>query len=255
MNGIEHSWDRMAAAYEDFTESEHSYSYTIEWPCIKDMLPDLKHKSVLDLGCGTGRFTFLLEELQPRKVTGVDISQNMLDIARQKAALKHSKAEFIKEDISRLNTDQKYDFVFSSTVTHYIKDLDSLFTKIFAMLNERCFCIMSVMNPVYTAQYPISNGDAFPGDDEWAVRYLDKRERSYIQPWIEYDDEIEDYLSSSSHHTFSDYINAIVKAGFSIVEIQEPGPPERWKEEQPSRFNAFIETPSFMMLKMLKPLK
>ncbi len=59
----EQNWNRMAAAYEDFTESECSYSYAIEWPCIQKMLPDIKDKAVLDLGCGTGRFTFLLEKL------------------------------------------------------------------------------------------------------------------------------------------------------------------------------------------------
>lgn len=250
---IEQNWDRMAAAYEGFTESEGSYSYTVEWPCIQEMLPDLKGKAVLDLGCGTGRFTFLLEKLQTRKITGMDISQNMLDIAKRKAAERNSQAEFIKGNVSDLDIGGKYDFVFSSTVTHYIKDLYGLFAKIYAVLNKRCFCVISVMHPVYTAQYPVNKGDVFPEDDEWIVRYLDKRERSYIQPWIEYNDEIENYLSSCFHHTLGDYLNSIIKAGFSLVEIREPGPPEKWKEEQPLRYNAFIETPSYMILKLFKP--
>lgn len=40
-NEIEKNWDEMSKAYEDFTEDEDSYSYTIEWPCIKRMLPSL----------------------------------------------------------------------------------------------------------------------------------------------------------------------------------------------------------------------
>lgn len=252
MSEIEKNWDHMALAYEDFTESEDSYSYTIEWPCIQSMLTDLKDKDVLDLGCGTARFTFLFEKLQPRKITGIDLSEAMLNIAKKKAATKLSSAVFIKEDISRFNADEQYDFIFSSTVTHYIKDLQGLFERIYSALRSRGFCIISAMNPVYTSQYPISRSGLFPNDDEWVVRYLDKSERSYIQPWIEYNDEIENYLSSSFHHTFSDYINAIAMAGFSIVEMQEPAPPEKWKTEQPERYNAFIETPSFMVLKLLK---
>lgn len=56
-NEIERNWDEMAKTYEEFTEEEDSYSYTIEWPCIKEMLPGLNGKTVLDLGCGTGRFS------------------------------------------------------------------------------------------------------------------------------------------------------------------------------------------------------
>lgn len=253
MDSIEQNWDHMALAYEDFTEGEDSYSYTIEWPCIQGMLPDLEDKYVLDLGCGTGRFTFLFENFKPRKITGIDLSQAMLDKANEKAAARNSNTAFIKEDISKLDTGKQYDFIFSSTVTHYIKDLGGLFKIIYSVLKTKGFCIISAMNPVYTAQYPISRNGSFPGDDEWVVRYLDKSERAYVQPWIELNDDIEDYLSTSFHHTFSDYINAIANAGLSIVEMREPAPPEKWKTEQPKRYNAFIETPSFMVLKLMKP--
>lgn len=61
-NVIEKNWNDMAEAYEDFTESADSYSYAIEWPCIREMLPQLNRKRILNLGCGTGRFSFLFEK-------------------------------------------------------------------------------------------------------------------------------------------------------------------------------------------------
>ena len=251
---IEKNWDMMAKAYEDFTEGEDSYSYKIEWPCIKKMLPDLNGKNVLDIGCGTGRFTFLLEKENAKSITGLDLSTEMLNLAKEKADKQSSKAEFIKGDMFNLENSlhRKYDFIFSSTSSHFINDLKSLFRQISSVLNIGGQAVISVINPVYSAQYPIKHGDEFPSDDEWIVKYLDKSERSYIQPWIEYNDDIENYLCMSYHHTFSDYINAAIAAGLSIEEVEEPYPPEEWKESEKGRYDNFIETPTYLIMKLKK---
>jgi SAM-dependent methyltransferase len=178
-NEIEKNWDEMSKAYENFTENEESYSYAIEWPCIKKILPSLQGKRILDLGCGTGRFDFLFEKENPISILGLDISEEMLNIAKEKAVNTHSK-------------------------------------------------------------------------DEWIVRYLDKSKRAYIQPWIEYNDKIKDFLSTSYHHTFGDYLNAIISAGLKIETVEEPYPPEKWKQNNYGRYNSFIETPSYMILKLFK---
>lgn len=254
MNNIEENWNVMAMAYEDFTENSDSYSYTIEWPCIQKMLPDLKDKSILDLGCGSGRFTFLLEKEEPRIITGIDLSQQMLDIAREKSNKNNSKAVFQKGDITNLDllNTETVDFIFSSTTFHYIIDLNALFSQLYSLLNTGGSCILTLMHPVYTAGYPIDKNGIFPSDDDWSIRYLDKSIRSYIQPWIEYNCLINNYLSSSYHHTFSDYFNAIIKAGFQIIQVEEPAPPDEWKKRFYNRYDSFIQTPSFLILKLAK---
>jgi len=253
-NEIEKNWDDMAKAYEDFTEGEDSYSNTIEWPCIQKMLPQLKNKRILDLGCGTGRFSFLFEKENPLSVLGVDISGHMLDIAKEKARERGSKVRFMQADISNsdIYAGEKYDFIFSSTTSHYIEDIRSLFRNIYGALEDNGVCIFSLMHPVYTAQYPVDKNGEFPSDDEWVVRYLDKSKRTYIQPWIEFNDSIENFLSTSYHHTVSDYFNAVIDAGFRIEKVEEPYPPESWKQSCHRRYNAFIETPSYMIVKLSK---
>lgn len=253
-NEIEENWDETSRAYEYFTEDEDSYSYKIEWPCIQKMLPKLNEKKILDLGCGTGRFDFIFEKENPFSILGVDISEQMLKIAKEKATIKGSKVKFIKEDISNLDTysNGKFDFIFSSTTLHYIYDIKELFNNMYNVLEEKGVCIVSLMNPIYTAQYPVDKNGEFPSDDEWVVRYLDKSKRAYIQPWIEYNDSSNDYLSISYHHTVSDYFSAIISAGFTIDRVEEPFPPENWKQECNERYNAFIETPSYMILRLSK---
>ena len=65
---------------------------------------------VLDPCCGSG--TFLLErgKLSPcATLTGVDIAQSAVDIAKVNAAAAHSKAKFIRNDCLRFVADSPYD--------------------------------------------------------------------------------------------------------------------------------------------------
>lgn len=249
----ESEWDSMALAYEVFNNSPDSYSYTIEWPCVQQLLPELRGKRILDVGCGTGIFTFLLEQYFPEKVVGLDFSEGMLNAAREKGRERRSHADFLQGDAVHLADyfEEPFDLVFSSTTTHYIQDLKPLFEQIKAVLKPGGVCILSMIHPVYSAQYPIDQNGVFPGEEDWVVRYLDRRRRAYIQPWIEYNEDFENRLSRSFHHTFGDYINAILAEGLRIQEIREPMPPEHWKISAYGRYNNFIETPTFMVLKLV----
>lgn len=254
MNQIKEDWNTTAQTYEEFNNSPDSYSYNIEWPTIQNMLPGLEGKTVLDIGCGTGIFTFLLEQYKPSKLMGLDLSESMLEIARQKAAALHSKAIFTAGDAAYLNqyTQEKWDFIFSSTTTHYIENLNLFFENLSKVLSDNGTAILSIIHPVYSSMYPVDCGKAFPDDEDWKVNYLEKTMRAYIQPWIEYNDKYENRLSKSFHHLVSDYINAIINAGLKICEIQEPLPPEAWKTGCAARYESYMETPVYMIIKLTK---
>lgn len=251
---IEKNWDDMSYYYEAFTRGENSYSQQIEMPCLGRLLPDLKDKKVLDLGCGSGRFAFEFEFAQAQRVVGIDFSQSMLDIAHYKGQELSSKVEFIKGDVACFSEfiDEKFDLIFSSTTLHFIEDLPGVFKQIYQALEEEGTCVLSLIHPVYSSQYPVSDQGHLPEDHAWQVRYLDQRQRAYVQPWIEYNDQVEDYLCTSYHHTFSDYMNAIVMAGLKVDKVSEPGPPEAWLAKGMGRYESYIKTPTYMLLKVSK---
>lgn len=252
MNPIQEDWNRSARAYEQFNTAPDSYSACIEWPCVQTLLPPIRGKRVLDLGCGTGIFTFLLERLEPSRLLGLDLSEEMLAIARQKASARASRAEFRLGDAARAAdlTGETFDLVFSSTMTHYLPTLPPLMAQIARCLAPGGVCVLSVIHPVYSAQYPVARGGAFPRDEDWTVRYLDRSLRAYVQPWIEYNDEVENRLSASYHHTFGDYAEAIHAAGLRLEAVREPLPPESWQGD--FRCESFVETPAYMVLKITR---
>lgn len=65
---------------------------------------------ILDVGCGTGRHAVELAR-RGYSVTGADLSENMLDKARKKAAEAGVKIDFIKADARNLPFQDEFDLV------------------------------------------------------------------------------------------------------------------------------------------------
>jgi trans-aconitate 2-methyltransferase len=85
---------------------------------------------VLDAGCGTGRLTGELLPLLPRgRVVGVDLSQNMLQSARQHlGAWFNSGLCLVACDLLSLPFARVFDGVVSTAALHWVLDHDRLFT-------------------------------------------------------------------------------------------------------------------------------
>ncbi|MDQ2700528.1 MAG: methyltransferase domain-containing protein, partial [Actinomycetota bacterium] len=86
-------------------------------------------ETVLDAGCGSGDVTTHLLELLPEgRVVAVDGSPSMLEQARR--LLPAGRTEFICQDLSRLQLGERVDHVFSNATFHWIKDHDTLFSRL-----------------------------------------------------------------------------------------------------------------------------
>lgn len=77
--------------------------YLIKYFCVKEL--DIKPRTmVLDLCCGTGDFTKLINKVYPRaKVIGLDFSQNMLKLAKEK----NPKGVFLQADCTAIPFSEK----------------------------------------------------------------------------------------------------------------------------------------------------
>ena len=89
--------------YKKLRENEVNANNLFEIPALFSMMPDLKDKTILDLGCGFGEHCKRFVENGAKKVVGIDISVKMLEIAKQENA--DSKITYINmpmENISQL---------------------------------------------------------------------------------------------------------------------------------------------------------
>jgi ubiquinone/menaquinone biosynthesis C-methylase UbiE len=79
--------------------------------------------SVLDVGCGVGRWSLRLAA-RGMEVTGIDLSQLMLERAIERANERRLTCEFIKADANQLRLNRRFDLILSVTVLQHIVDPD-----------------------------------------------------------------------------------------------------------------------------------
>ena len=96
-----------------------------EWQVLRSMLPPLNGRKVLDLGCGFGWFCRWAMSEQASRVVGIDLSERMLDRARQGTA--RGMIEYRQADLDGVVLPAGlFDLVYSSLTLHYVIDLDRL---------------------------------------------------------------------------------------------------------------------------------
>jgi len=85
---------------------------------------EIKDKTILDAGCGTGIFSIIFANNGAKKVTGIDISEGSLGTARHlKKKFNLDNTEFRKEDMLILPfSDEKFDIVWAWGTVHHTTD-------------------------------------------------------------------------------------------------------------------------------------
>lgn len=88
------TFDKQAQFYDSTYYGQHAKKL---YACVIDTMNKYDYQNVLDIGCGTGNI--LMEVLKRKNITvsGIDLSENMLDIAKtrlgEKADLKKGDSE------------------------------------------------------------------------------------------------------------------------------------------------------------------
>ena len=123
---------------------------------------------ILDLGAGTGLFSeFILQKYPNAKITLVDLSQKMLDIA-QKRFSSNKNINIIQGDFSTFKGEKLYNAVISSLAIHHLEDKTKveLYNTIFSLLKPDGIFI---------------NAEQVAGESEYFSRLYDQEWRRKVE--------------------------------------------------------------------------
>jgi len=221
------------AGYSGLPRSVQGLEAAPEWPTLRAMLPDLRDRRVVDLGCGFGWFCRFARKAGAAQVLGIDVSENMLARARETtsdAAIVYHQADLE----SLVLPEGAFDVAYSSLTLHYLENLAALFAQVHRTLAPGGRFVFSVEHPIYTApREPKWAGDTWPLN-----RYLEEGPRTT------------DWLAKGvikQHRTVATYLNLLLERGFSILKIEEWGPTEAQIAEHPE-WACERERPPFLLV-------
>jgi ubiquinone/menaquinone biosynthesis C-methylase UbiE len=174
---------------------------------------------VLDMGCGTGRFTIPLAE-RARSVSGLDMSAMMLATARKKLADRELEAELHQGDMADLPfPDASFDVVVSMLALMHIprQDRQQVFGEVARVLRPGGRLLMGVKNSVFERMF---RGDRFAvvditdAESEELIFTNTRSGEDMVAPW----------------HSFSpDELTSLsAVAGLSLVHLRGNSPIAAW---------------------------
>jgi SAM-dependent methyltransferase len=230
------------AGYSQLPRSLKGLDGAPEWADLMALLPDLKGLRVLDLGCGFGWFCRHAAGQGAASVTGIDISENMLERARSVGA--DPRIAYRRSDLEELELEPgSFDVAYSSLALHYVKRLDALLAELAKALRPGSRFVFSVEHPVFTAPLEAGWMAGRNGEKIWPVdHYLVEgpRDRNWFVNGV-----------VKQHRTISSYIDLLTASGFTLSRLIEWGPTDaqivshpEWAEER--------QRPMFMLVSAVR---
>ncbi|MDA5635846.1 MULTISPECIES: class I SAM-dependent DNA methyltransferase [Rhizobium/Agrobacterium group] len=122
---VETLFDQHAEAFEDILVEQLGYAVPM---MVRQRLQTLNlgpFKRLLDLGCGTGLTGEALRDMA-EDITGIDISENMVEIAHEKDLYETLYVAEV-EDFLEDNDDEPFDIITATDVLPYLGALEPMF--------------------------------------------------------------------------------------------------------------------------------
>ena len=208
------------AAYAQMSRSQQGLDGAGEWHQLQPLFPDMTGKDVLDLGCGYGWHCKYAADHGAKSVLGIDLSEKMIAEAKKRNAvpgITYRVCSLQDYDYPK----DSFDLVVSNLVLHYVEDLDAIYRRIHETLRPGGVFLMNIEHPTFTAGV----NQQFAKDGTWPVD-------DYYYPGLRKTDFLGHEITKY-HHTLTQILGGLLKAGFRIESIEEAMPPEEWRAVMP----------------------
>jgi len=189
--GVVEGYDRWAPTYD----REHNPLIAVEENITLDLIGNVRNQSVLDVGCGTGRYCELLAK-KGAEVVGIDPSSRMLERAKRKITA-DCRFELRLGRIENSDfPDDNFNVIVCALTVGHIVELEPVMREVSRVIRSKGRLIISDMHPYWF----VSGYDY--------VKFLDRKGQEY---------RISEYA-----HLFEEYWDLFRRFRFRFEDVREP---------------------------------
>jgi len=211
------SWGAVAPWYDELLETDgDTYQSKVIWPNLLRLLGNIKSKKILDLACGQGFFSREIFK-QGAEVTGVDISEELIVLAR-----KHSdaKIKFLFANAERLPfPDQSFDTVIAILALQNIENLFGATAEIARVLKADGRFILVLNHPAF--RIPKESFWEFDAKQNIEYRRIGRYLSESRAEIIMNPGKGADKTTVSFHRPLQMYFKALAKNGLAVTRLEE----------------------------------
>ncbi len=242
------TYDPIAFAYRKC--KEQPWRTHIETYTISELAGDVAGLAVLDLACGEGYYARRFARAGAASVTGVDISENMIRLARHEEQRTPLGIEYLVHDAATINLDRRFDLVLGSYLLCNAKTAHELRALCAAV--ARClrpggrFIAVNNFAEQAPAHFPAMRQYGFMKRAAGAVG-----EGSPIE--VDFLLGVNSFTLTAYSFSQGAYTRALGAAGFKDLRWQRPClSPDAAAQPGSDYWNAFLEYPPIMFFECSK---
>jgi len=220
-------WDNLSWKYEAAQVRSDSLDSLVEWPAQLRAVGEVQGKSILDVGCGSGRKAHYFALAGAKTVLGMDISESF--IVPWQTRDKPANLEFCVGDSAKLLdipavNRRKYDLILCFQALALSADRQHLFSSMRRLQPKGGRLVFSTAHPFRYVTLRMER-DRLPP----AVAYRDDKPFSYPSMW---DPSV---ITSDATPMISVVVNLLISSGYRLDRLSEPGLSEEQRIQFPQK--------------------